>query len=107
MRRRTCETRLEQRSHDPLIRRDDRRSARTAARTVFQYLGLIPRPAQIALTGIDGRIVYDFRDRRARVGSEEWRRPEDLDPDQRSAFLHLIHTWERMMLARRDAASAD
>jgi hypothetical protein len=80
---------------------------RSRTRTVFQYLGLIPRPAQIALTGIDGRITYDFRERRVRLGSEEWRRPEDLNHEERSAFLHLVHTWERMMLARREAASAD
>jgi glucan phosphoethanolaminetransferase (alkaline phosphatase superfamily) len=77
------------------------------SRTVFQYLGMITRPAQIALTGLDGRIAYDFREGRARVGGDEWQRPEDLNAEQRSAFLNLIQTWERMMLARNAVASTD
>jgi len=77
------------------------------SRTVFQYLGLITRPAQIALTGTSGRAIYDFRDRRARIGNGEWRRPEDLKPEEHSAFLRLVQTWERMMLARHAAASVD
>ena len=67
---------------------------------MFQYLGLIARPAQIALTGGAGRITYDFRERKARIGNGEWRRPEDLATDEYAAFLRLVHTWERMMLAR-------
>jgi glucan phosphoethanolaminetransferase (alkaline phosphatase superfamily) len=81
--------------------------SRNRTRMVFQYLGLIPRPAQIALTGIDGQTTYDFRERRARVGSGEWRRPEDLNPQEYSVFLELIHSWERMMLARDAASSVD
>ncbi|HEY5619828.1 MAG TPA: sulfatase-like hydrolase/transferase, partial [Vicinamibacterales bacterium] len=76
-----------------------------SSRTVFQYLGLITRPAQIAFTGTGGRITYDFREGKARVGSDEWRRPEDLNAKERSAYLHLIRTWERMMLARHAAAA--
>ena len=75
------------------------------SRMVFQYLGMITRPAQIALTGLSGRIIYDFREGRARTNGDEWQRPEDLNADQRSAYLNLIQTWERMMLARNAVAS--
>jgi hypothetical protein len=77
------------------------------SRTVFQYLGLITRPAQIALTGMSGPRHHDFRDGRARIDNGEWRRPEDLKPEEHSIFLRLVQTWERMMLARHAAASAD
>ncbi|NOT26849.1 MAG: sulfatase-like hydrolase/transferase [Acidobacteria bacterium] len=75
------------------------------SRRVFQYLGLIERPAQIAWTGSTNSIAYDFREGTVRVGHEAWRRPEDLDAAQRSDFISLIQTWERMMLARRAASS--
>lgn len=77
----------------------------TSSRTVFQYLGQIARPAQIALTGVAGRIMYDFRERKARIGNGEWRRPESLNTEDHAAFLRLIQTWERMMLARQAAGS--
>jgi arylsulfatase A-like enzyme len=75
-----------------------------ASRTVFQYLGQIERPAQVALTGIMGRITYDFRERKARIGNAAWERPEDLDASQHELYLRAVHTWERMMLARSAAA---
>lgn len=78
----------------------------SSSHTVFQYLGLIARPAQMALTGGAGRIMYDFRERKARIGNGEWRRPEDLATDEYAAFLRLVHTWERMMLARHAAAAS-
>jgi glucan phosphoethanolaminetransferase (alkaline phosphatase superfamily) len=74
-----------------------------ASRKVFQYLGLIERPGQIAWTGPSGSIVYDFREGTARVGNDRWARPEELDAAQRSELVDLIRTWERMMLARHDA----
>ena len=73
------------------------------ARTVFQYLGQIARPAQIAFTGLSGRTIYDFRERRVRIGSGAWRRPEELAPPDYARFLGLVQTWERMMLARNAA----
>ena len=76
-----------------------------ASRRVFQYLGLIERPVQIASTGLTDSIAYDFREGTVRVGHEAWRRPADLDAAQHSDFISLIHTWERMMLARRAAPS--
>jgi glucan phosphoethanolaminetransferase (alkaline phosphatase superfamily) len=74
--------------------------ARNESRTVFQYLGLIRRPAQIAFTGLSGRVIYDFREGKARIGNDEWQSPDDLNAEPRALFLQLIQTWERMMLAR-------
>jgi hypothetical protein len=71
-----------------------------SSRRVFQYLGLIERPAQIAWTGLAGRITYDFREGSVRVGDHQWRRPEELNAAEHSDFLNLVQTWERMMLAR-------
>jgi glucan phosphoethanolaminetransferase (alkaline phosphatase superfamily) len=75
------------------------------SRRIFQYLGLIERPAQIAWTGSTNSIVYDFREGSVKVDHETWRRPADLDAAQRADFISLIQTWERMMLARRAASS--
>jgi hypothetical protein len=73
------------------------------SKTVFQYLGQIARPAEIAFTGLSGRTVYDFRERRVRIGSGQWRRPEELAAPDYARFLGLVQTWERMMLARNAA----
>jgi hypothetical protein len=73
------------------------------SRMVFQYLGQITRPAQIAFTGLSGRTIYDFREGRIRIGSGQWRRPEELTPPDHARFLQLVQTWERMMLARNAA----
>ena len=77
------------------------------SRAVFQYLGLITRPAQIALTRMSGRTIYDFRERKARIGDGEWKRPEDLTGADRADFLRVVQTWERMMLARNAARATD
>ena len=77
----------------------------TGPRNVFQYLGLIQRPAQIAFTGVSGRTIYDFREGRARIGNGDWRHPGELDAPERAAVMELVQTWERMMLARRAAAT--
>jgi arylsulfatase A-like enzyme len=79
----------------------------TPSRMVFQYLGLVTRPAQIALTDLRGRMIYDFREGKARIGGDEWQRPEDLNPEQRAAYLRLIQMWERMMLARNSVTSTE
>jgi hypothetical protein len=71
-----------------------------SSRQVFQYLGNLRRPAQIALTGPHDRIVYDFRSNTARLGAGEWKAPDDLGVEEHARFLNLIQTWERMMLAR-------
>ena len=71
-----------------------------SSQSVFQYLGTVDRPAQIAFVNMKGRTIYDFRSRRVRVGDDPWRHPEDLEPSELSAFRRLVHTWERMVLAR-------
>lgn len=71
------------------------------AKTVFQYLGSVERPAQIALTGISGQIAHDFRTGRVQVDRAGWRRPEALDPNEFSRWRDLVHQWERMVLALR------
>jgi arylsulfatase A-like enzyme len=75
------------------------------SRKVFQYLGTFDRPRQIALTGVDGRVLYDFRTGLARIGRGTWRRPENLSAAEQAEFVQLAHTWERMVLARNAARS--
>ena len=70
------------------------------SRRVFQYLGLIDRPAQIAWTGLTGRIQYDFRESSVRIDNRPWRRPEELNASDHADFVQLVQTWERMMLAK-------
>ena len=74
--------------------------ARNSSRRVFQYLGLIDRPAQIALTGLSESITYDFREDSVRVRHEGWRRPDELPASDHADFVRLVQTWERMMLAK-------
>jgi hypothetical protein len=80
------------------------RQSRTAS--VFQYLGRFERPAQIALTRIDGRTVFDFRTGLVRLPGGAWRHPDTLDADGRDALLALVHTWERMRVAATPAKGA-
>jgi hypothetical protein len=82
----------------PLLKTD-------SSRRVFQYLGTFDRPRQIAFTGLDGRILYDFRTGLARIGRGTWQRPEDLSAAEQPEFVRLVHTWERMVLARNAASS--
>ena len=84
----------------PEVQRED-------GRRVFQYLGTIERPARIALAGLRGRVEYDFRSDRFRSGSGDWRPPGALNPANRTEFLELVWTWERMMLARQAAAAGE
>jgi hypothetical protein len=72
----------------------------SSGREVFQYLGHINRPRQIALRSVDGGITYDFRRRQVRRPGREWVRPANLSPADRRDFERLVHEWERMMLAR-------
>jgi hypothetical protein len=72
---------------------------------VFQYLGRIERPRQIAFADAASRMIYDFRTRRVQVSGGAWMRPEVLTGQPASDFLHLITTWERMVQARAAAAA--
>ncbi len=75
-------------------------SRQNDTRQVFQYLGGIRRPSQIAATGLHQRVVYDFREGKVRFDAGAWMNPDELEAGQRNALLMLIRTWERMMLAR-------
>jgi glucan phosphoethanolaminetransferase (alkaline phosphatase superfamily) len=70
-------------------------------RGVFQYLGTLDRPRQIALLTARGRMIYDFRNRQFQPLSGIWKQPDALAANERDAFLALVHQWERMVLARR------
>lgn len=77
------------------------------SRMVFQYLGTLRRPAQIALASLDGQIVYDFRTRRVKLDAGGWQAPETLATGDMPRLLDLIHLWERMMIARLRHRGAD
>ena len=74
-----------------------------AQKLVFQYLGAIDHPAQIGLAELSGRVLYDFRSERARIGAGQWLRPRELPDLDALRFAHLIQLWEQMMLARSGA----
>jgi hypothetical protein len=67
---------------------------------VFQYLGSVDRPAQIASTWMDHQIIYDFRSGKVSNRDGVWTRPADLDAAASAEFLSLVHMWEAMKLAR-------
>jgi glucan phosphoethanolaminetransferase (alkaline phosphatase superfamily) len=66
-------------------------------REVFQYLGSVNAPAQIALTRIDRRIIYDFRRQRISAGEAQWIRPGDAPAMLQEDFLRLVRTWESLV----------
>jgi hypothetical protein len=72
------------------------------SKRVFQYLGTVRRPRQIAFLTTGGRVIFDFHENRFSVRGE-WRHPDDLEGDDRRLFLDLVHTWERMAVARAGA----
>jgi glucan phosphoethanolaminetransferase (alkaline phosphatase superfamily) len=74
------------------------------SRSVFQYLGLLPRAAAIAFTGSDHQLIYDFRDRRVRLDRGSWEAPDALPAARRKDWLELVTSWERMMLSRDKSA---
>jgi glucan phosphoethanolaminetransferase (alkaline phosphatase superfamily) len=79
------------------------RVVRASGKRVFQYLGSIDRPAQIAFVTAAGRVTYDIRDRKFKGADGPWRSPELLSDRDRSQFLDLVHTWERMVMAKRQS----
>lgn len=70
------------------------------AKAIFQYLGDIGRPRQIAFVGPAGRLIYDFRARSVRLPDGRAVAPEALDSAAGLEFRQLIHLWERMKIAR-------
>jgi hypothetical protein len=73
-----------------------------AEHRVFQYLGTIDRPRQIAFTSAGGRVIWDFRRYRARIGDGAWQRERDLSPADVEAVHALVHYWERLRLAQHE-----
>jgi hypothetical protein len=77
----------------PVVRPD-------ASHPLFQYLGTMARPGQIALTIGNRKTAYDFRDRRVAFDGGSWVDPASLTGADLAAFHELVWTWERMRLAR-------
>jgi hypothetical protein len=72
-----------------------------AAGPIFQYLGDLSRPRQVAFLRPEGRLIYDFRSRRVQFNDDAWRRPDQLPTSEQGEFLELIRTFERIHLARQ------
>jgi arylsulfatase A-like enzyme len=70
-------------------------------RPVFQYLGDLRRPRQIAWYRHGARFVFDFRTGRSTAWDGVWRPISALSPAAHGEFLQLIQQWEWMNLARR------
>ncbi len=68
---------------------------------VFQYIGAVERPRQIALTGLDDRMTYDFRSGRVQSRDTRWRRPNELAPSEYRAFQQLVYYWESSLLSHK------
>jgi arylsulfatase A-like enzyme len=67
-------------------------------RRVFQYLGTLDTPRQIAFVGGRGRITYDLRERVARLDDGPWLTPDRLSPAEQRDMEALVHFWERLRL---------
>jgi hypothetical protein len=65
---------------------------------VFQFLGDIKRPRQIALRGASGRTIYDFRTDRVQISANSWKRPNELTDNEFFAFRDMVNLWERMII---------
>jgi arylsulfatase A-like enzyme len=69
-------------------------------KAVFQYLGNLNRPRQIAFETATSTIAYDFRTQLARVDHDQWRPVDALSAEASARLRALVHYWERMVLAR-------
>jgi hypothetical protein len=87
----------------PLAGPADPTRAPAANREVFQYLGTLDRPRQIAFLRATGRTTYDFRNNRLQVGDGPWQDPGAASGAVRDEFQRLVHEWERIALARSGA----
>ncbi len=74
---------------------------------VFQYLGTLDRPRQIALTSGHDRVVYDFRSRKLCIDRTPCVISTSLDAKQQERFLNLVRRWESMLLARTASGGQD
>ena len=69
--------------------------------TVFQYIGSVERPQQIAMRSAAGVLTLDLRTRRIRVGSGSWQLENSLTPTDTSRLEGLVRFWESALLAQR------
>lgn len=72
---------------------------RAAGLPVFQYLGTLTRPSQVAFLESGGRFIYDFRSGRVQT-RDKWFPPDELPKSEHDRFLDLIRYWERIQLVR-------
>jgi arylsulfatase A-like enzyme len=82
------------------------RATRVPGRRIFQYLGTLSRPRQVAFVQDGSRTIYDFRNGRVQMGDGLWRHPGELSAAEREEFLGLIHFWERLMLEQHEDDAA-
>jgi Sulfatase len=73
---------------------------RDPAKEVFQYIGVLRAPKQIALRSVSRRVTYHIHDGMVRFDDDPWRKPASVDEDERREFLRVVRTWERMRLAQ-------
>lgn len=86
---------------------DDAASPRTGdQRSVFQYLGRLSRPRQIASVGASHRTIYDFRTGLARIADGPWQRLDHLVADDERVVMKLIHRWEALLFAGSQSPGA-
>lgn len=93
-------TELPDESQKPTLRRNPKKQ-------VFQYIGTLERPSQIAMRGLTGRITYDFRANLVQTEGKEWRRPRLLDVSEYTDFQQLVYFWESGLLAKNNGKEID
>ena len=72
---------------------------------VFQYVGSVRAPQQIALVTAAGRTTVDVVRRRVRFPGGSWQDPAQLSAAQHANFLSLVRLWESMLWARQSQGS--
>jgi len=72
-----------------------------ADKSVFQYLGNLDKPRQIAFVSGMGQTVYDFRTGRATLPGARPVRLHELPSEAKGLLLTLVHFWEGMRLTGR------
>jgi arylsulfatase A-like enzyme len=70
-------------------------------RPVFQYLGGLARPRQIAFVRRGERFIYDFRGGRVFTSQGSWTRVGEIGPPDQDELRKLINQWEWMNQAQR------
>jgi Sulfatase len=70
-------------------------------RVLFQYLGDLSRPRQIAFYRQGARVIFDFRSQRVQFPEAGWVGMNAVTPSQQEEFERLIRQWEWLNLAER------